>query len=148
MNGDVLDLSGYYGGPHAHCFSCHSFVLCPKTATIKSSTGMSAHLNYFSRTYNRTSMYWHLNFVITLCINDYFPLWFTGSGKAEDNDWCDFTTCPKCAWVYHGCKAEEHVLLCEREIVKCINAGLGCPFKVQIFFIILEYEKFLQVLDT
>jgi len=86
MNGDVLDLSGYYGGPHAHCFSCHSFVLCPKTATTKSFT--------------------------------------------EDNDWCDFTTCPKCGWVYHGCKAEEHVLLCERETVKCINAGLGCPFKV------------------
>ena len=86
-------------------------------------------------------MHWHLNFVIKLCscINDYSLLSFTGSVKAEDNDWCDFTTCPKCGWVYHGCKAEEHVLLCERETVKCINAGLGCPFKVRILFITPEY---------
>ena len=89
MTGKPVDLSDYYGGPHAHCFSCHSFVLCPKVAA--------------------------------------------GGGKAEGDDWCDFATCPKCGWVYHGCKGEEHALLCEKEEVECINAELGCPVRVSHF---------------
>ena len=91
MTGKVFDLSDYYGGPHAHCFSCHSFKLCSRVAGAGEGAPAAA--------------------------------------KAAD-DYCDFVTCPKCGWVYHGCKGEEHELLCQRETVDCINVELGCPVRV------------------
>ncbi|KAJ8355716.1 hypothetical protein SKAU_G00185100 [Synaphobranchus kaupii] len=44
---------------------------------------------------------------------------------------CDLMSCSLvCGAVYHGCKADEHRLLCPLERVPCLNSGFGCPFTV------------------
>ncbi|CAL8274661.1 unnamed protein product [Merluccius merluccius] len=44
---------------------------------------------------------------------------------------CDLIGCPLvCGAVFHGCKLEEHRLLCPYERAPCLNAGFGCPFTV------------------
>ncbi|KAM7240599.1 hypothetical protein CapIbe_008505 [Capra ibex] len=42
---------------------------------------------------------------------------------------CDLIGCPLvCGAVFHGCKADEHRLLCPFERVPCLNSDFGCPF--------------------
>ncbi|XP_028293060.1 F-box only protein 30a [Gouania willdenowi] len=42
---------------------------------------------------------------------------------------CDLMGCPLvCGAVFHGCKLEEHRLLCPFERLPCLNSGFGCPF--------------------
>lgn len=57
---------------------------------------------------------------------------FTLCGMSlNSDDSCDFATCPRhCGAVYHGCKAEEHLLLCPNDLVDCINVQLGCPHQM------------------
>ncbi|XP_035278279.1 F-box only protein 30-like [Anguilla anguilla] len=44
---------------------------------------------------------------------------------------CDLASCALvCGAVFHGCKADEHRLLCPLERVPCLNSGFGCPFTV------------------
>lgn len=41
---------------------------------------------------------------------------------------CLMSVCPnKCGSQFHQCKFDEHKLLCENEISKCINSEYGCP---------------------
>ncbi|XP_076840087.1 F-box only protein 30b [Brachyhypopomus gauderio] len=49
--------------------------------------------------------------------------------KPEPGASCDLVTCALvCGAVFHGCKVEEHRLLCPLERVPCLNHGIGCPF--------------------
>lgn len=49
--------------------------------------------------------------------------------KPEPGASCDLLACPLvCGAVFHGCKVEEHRLLCPLERVPCLNHGIGCPF--------------------
>ncbi|KAI4896048.1 hypothetical protein NFI96_015038 [Prochilodus magdalenae] len=49
--------------------------------------------------------------------------------KPEPGTSCDLLTCPLvCGAVFHGCKADEHRLLCPFERVPCLNHSIGCPF--------------------
>ncbi|XP_026854483.2 F-box only protein 30b [Electrophorus electricus] len=49
--------------------------------------------------------------------------------KPEPGTSCDLITCPLvCGAIFHGCKADEHRLLCPLERVPCLNHGIGCPF--------------------
>ncbi|XP_030211765.1 F-box only protein 30a [Gadus morhua] len=47
---------------------------------------------------------------------------------------CDLIGCPLvCGAVFHGCKLEEHRVLCPYERVPCLNTGFGCPFTMARF---------------
>ena len=48
----------------------------------------------------------------THCFSCYSFVHCTVKDGSVKDDHCDFTTCPKCGWVFHGCKSEEHTLLC------------------------------------
>lgn len=49
--------------------------------------------------------------------------------KPEPGTSCDLLTCPLvCGAVFHGCKVDEHRLLCPFERVPCLNHSIGCPF--------------------
>ena len=40
---------------------------------------------------------------------------------------CDMVKCPKdCGSRYHGCKADDHLVLCPNVRVACANAWYGC----------------------
>lgn len=45
---------------------------------------------------------------------------------------CPLVSCSNdCGAKYHACKDDEHKLICTREVVDCINAQYGCPFKFE-----------------
>ncbi|XP_062871690.1 F-box only protein 30b [Trichomycterus rosablanca] len=49
--------------------------------------------------------------------------------KPQPGTSCDLITCPLvCGAVFHGCKANEHRLLCPLERVQCLNHTIGCPY--------------------
>lgn len=49
--------------------------------------------------------------------------------KPEPGISCDLLACPLvCGAVFHGCKVDEHRLLCPLERVPCLNHSIGCPF--------------------
>ena len=45
---------------------------------------------------------------------------------------CPIVSCPfGCLHRFHGCKREEHELLCSRKRVPCVNVHYGCPFVME-----------------
>ncbi|VDN95006.1 unnamed protein product [Brugia pahangi] len=40
---------------------------------------------------------------------------------------CALRSCPECHAVLHGCKLEDHLLICAKAYVSCLCAAFGCP---------------------
>ncbi len=53
------------------------------------------------------------------------------SARDVDEDACPFLRCALgCGAVFHCCKETEHMLLCPRQVVECLNAQHGCPARM------------------
>ncbi|KRZ21621.1 F-box only protein 30 [Trichinella pseudospiralis] len=50
---------------------------------------------------------------------------------------CKFSNCPmlscpnRCCFTMHGCKLVDHLCICQEQEINCLNASIGCPFRLK-----------------